>query len=59
MDGKIYIEIEPLAKTASWLFVFSLSLQKDLFTMITGENLQNQVAEAMVEYKTIVSDSGK
>ncbi len=59
MDGKIYIEIESLAKTASWLFVFSLSLQKDLFTMITGENLQNQVAEAMVEYKTIVSDSGK
>ena len=59
MDGKIYIEIESLAKTASWLFVFSLSLQNDLFTMITGENLQNQVAEAMVEYKTIVSDSGK
>ena len=59
MDGKIYIEIESLATTASWLFVFSLSLQNDLFTMITGENLQNQVAEAMVEYKTIVSDSGK
>lgn len=37
MDGKIYTKIEPLAKTASWLFNFSLSLQKDLFSMITGE----------------------